>query len=398
MLPQHSQLDTHLSKKVYSGMALRVLLADESVTIKKVFQLSLQDFGVEVTTVNVGLDVLQISQKIKPDIVFVDVLLQKKNGYDVCSELKANSDLANIPVVLIWSGFMELDQKKFKACKANADLEKPFDTEKLRSLIQKLVPSTQGHSLSKYLDFPDMPDFEEAMGLPSTKPKPAPKETPSKEATTKKPETKLKLDIPKAPEPTQVINLAANEDPPSFSEVSMNDAPEEEWSMESFSPMKPPQTPPTLESVSAELSAVEEEESEWVSKTLTQYKMDKKKLFEEPEVTYEVPEEKIDPDTLIGNRMSDSLSDIETSQPPKLKKTTAQPADEDDIELDVPTPQENPTFGSTGLDQKQIEAIIRSEARQIIEQVVWEVVPELATQIIEREIKKILKENDERTP
>ena len=59
-------------------MALRVLLADESSTIKKVFQLALQDFAVEVRPVNIGVDVAMVAKNFKPDIIFADVMLQKK--------------------------------------------------------------------------------------------------------------------------------------------------------------------------------------------------------------------------------------------------------------------------------------------------------------------------------
>src|SRR5688572_8621757 len=117
-------------------MALRVLLADESTTIKKVFQLSLQDFGVDVFAVTSGLDVLSVVKKSRPDIVFIDVILPKKSGYDVATEIKKDPDLKNIPVVLMWSGFLELDQARYASSHADGNLEKPFDTQKLRSLVQ----------------------------------------------------------------------------------------------------------------------------------------------------------------------------------------------------------------------------------------------------------------------
>ena len=59
-------------------MALRVLLADESITIKKVFQLSLQDFGVDVFAVTSGLDVLPVAKKIAPTL-FLSMLFYRKN-------------------------------------------------------------------------------------------------------------------------------------------------------------------------------------------------------------------------------------------------------------------------------------------------------------------------------
>src|SRR4051812_11235054 len=110
-------------------MALRVLLADESSTIKKVIQLALQDYGVEVKSVPVGLDVLTVAKSFKPDIIFADVLLAKKSGYDVSQELKSDSVMKNTPVILMWSGFMELDEEKAKKSMANDRLEKPFDAD-----------------------------------------------------------------------------------------------------------------------------------------------------------------------------------------------------------------------------------------------------------------------------
>jgi two-component system, cell cycle response regulator len=147
-------------------MALRVLLADESTTIKKVIQLSLQDFGVEVKAVPVGDDVLAVTQSFKPDIIFVDVLLSKKSGYDVGAELKNNPATQHIPLVLMWSGFMDLDEAKVKLTRPDRRLEKPFDAEILRNLVRELVPSTQSNEIAQFLKFPKMPAFEEKAAAP----------------------------------------------------------------------------------------------------------------------------------------------------------------------------------------------------------------------------------------
>lgn len=135
-------------------MALRVLLADESVTIKKVIQLALQDFAVEVKAVPVGLDVLEVSKSFQPDLVFADILLQKRSGYEVCGDLKKDPTTAAIPVVLMWSSFMELDQRQVDACGADGRLEKPFEVEALRRLVLELVPRTRSQRLAHFLEYP----------------------------------------------------------------------------------------------------------------------------------------------------------------------------------------------------------------------------------------------------
>lgn len=135
-------------------MSLRVLLADESDTIKKVFQLALQDLNAEIKSVHSGLDVIDVAKTFKPDIVFADVLLQKKNGYDTCLEIKQNAALSTVPVVLMWSSFMELDQEQFKKSKADDQLEKPFDADFLRDLIKKNVPEAGANPMAQFLSFP----------------------------------------------------------------------------------------------------------------------------------------------------------------------------------------------------------------------------------------------------
>lgn len=158
-------------------MALRVLLADESTTIKKVMQLALQDFAVEVKAVHSGLDVIEVARSFLPDIVFADVLLQKRNGYDVCTDLKKDLHLRSTPVVLMWSSFMDLDEKQYIASRANGKLEKPFDVESLRSLILELVPKTQSQRLAHFLRFPA--EFVEPLEKEERRKREAPAVTPA---------------------------------------------------------------------------------------------------------------------------------------------------------------------------------------------------------------------------
>lgn len=120
-------------------MALRVLLADNSETIKKVIQLSLQELGVELRVISSGLDVVDVAEKFLPDVIFIDILLQKISGYEVSKKLKTHSKLKQIPVILMWSGFMELDEEKANEALADARLEKPFDADTIRNMVNKLV-------------------------------------------------------------------------------------------------------------------------------------------------------------------------------------------------------------------------------------------------------------------
>ena len=132
-------------------MSLRVLLADESPSIKKAFDLALKDFAVTVQTVHQGTDVLALFNSFQPDICFLDVFLPKRNGYEACMDIKQNGQLQS-PVILMWSNFMEVDQSKFTACGAEAKIEKPFETKTLREIVISHVPKVKGNRLSEFLE------------------------------------------------------------------------------------------------------------------------------------------------------------------------------------------------------------------------------------------------------
>jgi len=392
-------------------MALRVLLADESVTIKKVFQLALQDFGVEVTPVTVGVDVVTVAAKIKPDIVFADVLLQKKSGYDVCRELKSQPELTHIPVVLIWSGFMELDENKFKASGAAAHLEKPFDTQRLRQVVQDLVAKTKSQPLGSYLSFPKLPDFEDQ---PTTKDIPLPPKsvTPPLSATADGGFEPLPPDDEGA---WSMDNFA--EPLPPVPVIPAADEPED------YVAVKLPSEPAVKKGAqrpSARLTPIDEpveEDAQWVQKTLSKYKLDPAQQKEEPrKVSYREPQEKIAPQTFVSNAWS-RPGDTSAQPPPLRVKTPAQPPpqpkkeqpkvapqveDEDVFELESsPAPEAAATPPARPqslpqLNEKQLEAIIRAQSNEVIEKVVWQVVPEIATRIIERELERLLRERGDK--
>ncbi len=297
-------------------MALRVLLADESSTIKKVFQLALQDFAVEVRPVNIGVDVAAVAATFKPDIIFADVLLQKKNGYDVCAELKENDDLKSIPVVLMWSGFMELDEDKFQASQANAQLEKPFDVTALRKLVTDLVPRTQNQRLSQFLTFPKA--HAEAEKRASTD-SPPPMKSEDEFAPGPAPKAgkdKYRLDF--KPEELDPKHIAVDYDMPDDDEFQRRDP--------------------------------------------------KKGTSKAAEPVIQAVELDMEMDELVSE-------DVVTVDETPLTSPSAQ------------------TSINT-LSADQIEQIIRAQSAEVIESVVWKVIPELATQIIERELKKLLKERD----
>ena len=130
-------------------MAVRILVADETPNIQNRFQQALEtselaSAGFELRAVPSGKDVLQHVESWSPDLVFVDVLLPHKSGYEVAEELAHHPEWNKIPVVLTYSGFVGLDEQKYQQSGARACIEKPFDDTVLQNSVLELIgPSVQ---------------------------------------------------------------------------------------------------------------------------------------------------------------------------------------------------------------------------------------------------------------
>ncbi len=346
-------------------MALRVLLGDESSTIKKVFQLALQDFAVEVRPVNIGVDVVTVAQSFNPDIIFIDVLLQKKNGYEVSSELKSNDGLRHIPVVLMWSGFMELDEDKFEASMANGQLEKPFDVGALRKLVADLVPKTSSQRLSQFLTFPKMPELEE----------------PTPQA-------------PPAPEPAE-----ADEDFKQVSIPKMKKAGDEKFRLN----MKPEELDPDSVPVDYSVPGEREESDDF---SMSRPAIQREAAPPPAPAPAPTPAPAMNP-APAPRAAAPAPAPAAPAQPAYNARPTEIPLADLEMEdlVEVPLDDERTVSAETpaliatsGLNAQQLEKIIRDQSADVIESVVWKVVPELAKQIIERELNKLLSERDSRHP
>jgi len=90
-------------------MAHKLLLADDSVTIQRVIELTFADEDVEVTAVGDGQMAIDRLDVDPPDIILADVDMPKRDGYEVAAYVKSRPKLAHIPVVLLTGAFEPID-------------------------------------------------------------------------------------------------------------------------------------------------------------------------------------------------------------------------------------------------------------------------------------------------
>jgi twitching motility two-component system response regulator PilH len=117
----------------------KILIADDSVAELQIFQQTLQPTGHTIVTVLDGEAAEEKVKSEKIDLIILDVIMPKKNGYQVCRDIKSNELYKKIPVIMVTSKDQESD--KFWGMKQGADeyLTKPFKPEDLLKAVKKYI-------------------------------------------------------------------------------------------------------------------------------------------------------------------------------------------------------------------------------------------------------------------
>jgi CheY-like chemotaxis protein len=118
-------------------MKRRILLADDSVTIQKVIELTFMDEDYEVRAVSNGDEAVKLLSEINPDFVIADVHMPGANGYEVCR--RAKQLRAGLPVLLLVGTFEPFDEGEARAAGADSHLKKPFDSQELLQRVEELI-------------------------------------------------------------------------------------------------------------------------------------------------------------------------------------------------------------------------------------------------------------------
>jgi CheY-like chemotaxis protein len=125
-------------------MTIKVLVADDSPTIRRRAQATLQEAGYEVTCVADGQaawDLLRAGQT--PDVILCDILMPQLDGYELCRIVKADSRSSHVPVMLLRGTFEPWNQEKAEAVGADGFIAKPFEAEALIGTLSELLGSAR---------------------------------------------------------------------------------------------------------------------------------------------------------------------------------------------------------------------------------------------------------------
>ena len=115
-------------------MNKKILIVDDEPHIRLLLEQTLEDLedeGVELLTADNGEEALDTIKTEKPDLVFLDVMMPKMNGFDVCNTVKNELSIKDVYIIMLTAKGQEFDKLKGKAVGADLYMTKPFDPDEV---------------------------------------------------------------------------------------------------------------------------------------------------------------------------------------------------------------------------------------------------------------------------
>jgi twitching motility two-component system response regulator PilG len=116
---------------------LRILVVDDSATIRRSAETMLASEGCEVITAENGFEALSKITRHHPDLIFVDIMMPRLDGYQTCAIIKNNADFRETPVVMLTSKDGLFDMARGRVVGSDQYLTKPFTREELLGAVKQ---------------------------------------------------------------------------------------------------------------------------------------------------------------------------------------------------------------------------------------------------------------------
>lgn len=386
-------------------MGSKVLLADDSVTIQKVVGIIFANEGYDLTTVSNGDDAIRKAVEIKPDVMLVDALMPGKNGYEVCREVRQNPALSHVAIMLMTGAFEVVDEDKNRLSGADEFITKPFESQTLIDATNRMIALTAQRASA--------PATPQAAPQPVI---PAPVAAPSVDdvwATGFDMEPEPVLDaqpVVQAVESVTPVKATSDDDlwgafdmdalesspQPVQLQTPVEAAPEDDFfsfGSESPKPVELPSDEFILEDVAVAPAVTE------TFPAATGFEP-----VGESEISFgDVPSEPVQAFQKTSIPAEDDFSSISFDDEPVAAPSAPSPPPVAPVVEMAPPVFEMPSpvapvpeplatdaaAAPAALDEAQLRALLSTVSRDLIERIVWEVVPDLAESIIKEEIRKL---------
>jgi len=384
-------------------MSIKILLADDSITIQKVVGIIFGGDDYALTVVDNGKAAIDKARELPPDVLLIDALMPGMSGYEVCEAIRATPALASKPILILTGSFEPFDEAKAKSCGADDFLAKPFESQQIVNKVKELYELGASRAVAQLLTepVPESPAIAVETAIPQ--------EAPSivKPVMAEQPEDiwgafTFNEEPPPPVSPTPDVPEAALE-PDVFAII--NEEPEAQIAQ----PQVPPAAPPTH--TGSQWIPVEENTFDFAEESVAElpaaaFSDQAPQLaevgfgdisFEEEPLEAAAPETfAAEPDAFTAPAAAEFTETVpyftETVIPEYTENIAPAAAASGYTDIEPATAafaQPAETTITPPLTEEQLKAAIAGISQEVIQRIVWEVVPDLAETMIKEAIRKI---------
>lgn len=356
-------------------MSINILLADDSITIQKVIGIIFGGEEYSLTVVDNGKAAVDKAIETVPDILLIDALMPGMSGYEVCERIRSIPALAAKPILLLTGSFEPFDEAKAKSCGADDFIAKPFESQQIIAKITELCERAAARTIEAAAEPPTIAPVPDT---PFMEPEPPP--LPIQEPVTRP------------------------------NDIWAAFTPEEPAAETVFQPLntdgEPVSAPAASETSSIPWVPVDEQAYSFEEETAA---TELPSPFSEPgalespafgEITFaaEIEPVPVQPEVeVIPVAQEPSSNDFQVIDDSSASFTTAPPqvdrlqetALEDVVSLEESSVPVAVAPVPVALTEDQLRAAIMAVSKDVIERIVWEVVPDLAETLIKEAIRRI---------
>jgi CheY-like chemotaxis protein len=363
-------------------MSIKILLADDSITIQKVVGIIFGGEDYTLTVVDNGKAAVEKARELNPDVLLIDALMPGMSGYEVCEAIRATPALATKPILLLTGSFEPFDETKAKNCGADDFLAKPFESQQIVTKVKELFDLGASRT---GISTPVAPPTEEEPFAPAfVEFDEEPVATPLAAEPVASNDIWGAFTTPEETAPVVEAHPA----------IAAEAADEDMFAMISEEPVAHVAPVETTEYPTSERTG-----SQWIPVEEETFEFEEETAVEPPAPAFNEPEPLVEDSAFEMVTTPPELPVVESAAVPEpatpvFYEPEAPVFAEPEPELPPVLPETAEvvpvvTAAPAAITEDQLRAALAGASKEVIERIVWEVVPDLAEIMIKEAIRKI---------
>ena len=372
-------------------MSIKVLVADDSITIQKVIGIIFGGDEYSLTVVDNGKAAVDKAREINPDILLIDALMPGMTGYEVAEAVRSIPSLSAKPILILTGSFEPFDEEKAKKCGADDYIAKPFESQQIIAKVKELLEFGRSRAQSAQALQPQQPASETVR-----------KQAPRVSATisdTPIPviDQQQEASQPEAPADIWGAFTPADKQPIEAVAAPVVAAPTVEPDV--FAIVSEENNAQLIQSASSVDTSPTHTGSQWVPVEENTFEFEEETIAEPPQTAFTKQatpaQEAAFGDIVFEEEVARPAAPTFSALPKPDFAHFSAPSmsfEAPPVLESVPVEKiETPaaTSPSVSLTEEQLKAAITSASKEVIERIVWEVVPDLAEALVREAIRKI---------